>query len=134
MTAATPTVERAENRGPGLWSGWGLAASLFLAPAIFLLVVFMVYPVVRTIILSFEPGLANYIRLLTADPKFLDLSTFPPRGALFNNLLWVIFYTSGCIIMGLLIAVMATRVRYEAHIKAVVFIPQAIAAVAQRVI
>jgi alpha-glucoside transport system permease protein len=134
MTAATTSVERADRRGPGLMGGWSLAASLFLAPALFLLVVFMLYPVVQTIILSFEPGLNNYIRLLTADPKFLDLSTFPPRGALFNNLLWVIFYTSGCIIMGLLIAVMATRVRYEAHIKAVVFIPQAIAAVALGVI
>jgi alpha-glucoside transport system permease protein len=134
MTAATTSVERADRRGPGFLGGWGLAASLFLAPALFLLAVFMLYPVIQTIILSFEPGLNNYIRLLTADPKFLDLSTFPPRGALFNNLLWVIFYTSGCIIMGLLIAVMATRVRYEAQIKAVVFIPQAIAAVALGVI
>jgi alpha-glucoside transport system permease protein len=134
MTAAATGAERAVARGPGLFGGWSLAASLFLVPALFLLVVFMLYPVVSTIILSFEPGLANYVRLLTADPKFLDLSTFPPKGALFNNLLWVIFYTGGCIILGLLVAVMATRVRYEAQIKAIVFIPQAIAAVALGVI
>ena len=134
MTAAATGAERAVARGPGLFGGWSLAASLFLAPALFLLAIFMLYPVISTIILSFEPGLNNYVRLLTADPKFLDLSAFPPKGALFNNLLWVIFYTAGCIIIGLLVAVMATRVRYEAHIKAIVFIPQAIAAVALGVI
>lgn len=134
MTAAATGAERAVARGPGLFGGWSLAASLFLAPALLLLAVFMLYPVISTIILSFEPGLNNYVRLLTADPKFLDLSTFPPKGALFNNLLWVIFYTGGCIIVGLLVAVMATRVRYEAQIKAIVFIPQAIAAVALGVI
>jgi alpha-glucoside transport system permease protein len=134
MTATATGAERAVARGPGLFGGWSLAASLFLAPALLLLAVFMLYPVISTIILSFEPGLNNYIRLLTADPKFLDLSTFPPKGALFNNLLWVIFYTGGCIIVGLLVAVMATRVRYEAQIKAIVFIPQAIAAVALGVI
>ena len=134
MTAAATGAERAVARGPGLFGGWSLAASLFLAPALLLLAVFMLYPVISTIILSFEPGLNNYIRLLTADPKFLDLGTFPPKGALFNNLLWVIFYTGGCIIVGLLVAVMATRVRYEAQIKAIVFIPQAIAAVALGVI
>jgi alpha-glucoside transport system permease protein len=134
MTAAATGAERTVARGPGLFGGWSLAASLFLAPALLLLAVFMLYPVVSTIILSFEPGLNNYVRLLTADPKFLDLGTFPPKGALFNNLLWVIFYTGGCIIVGLLVAVMATRVRYEAQIKAIVFIPQAIAAVALGVI
>ena len=134
MTAATAGAERVERRGPGIFGGWSLAASLFVIPAVFLLVVFMLYPVVQTIVLSFEPGLDNYVRLLTADPKFLDLSTFPPKGALFNNLLWVIFYVSGTIFIGLLVAVMATRVRYEAHIKAIVFIPQAIAAVALGVI
>ena len=85
-------------------------------------------PHISTIVLSFQEGFDNYVRLFTRDPAFLDLSTFPPSGALFNNLLWVVFYTGGCLIFGLLVAVMATRVRYEAGIKAIVFIPQAIAA------
>lgn len=134
MTAATTPAEAVRQPRRGLSGGWSLGASLFIAPAVFLLLVFLVYPVLQTIVLSFAPGFDNYIRLLTADPKFLDLSTFPPRGALFNNLLWVVFYTSGCILAGLLVAVMATRVRYEAAIKAIVFIPQAIAAVALGVI
>ncbi len=117
-----------------LQGGWNWTASLFLAPVVFLLAVFMAYPVVDTIRLSFEGGFDNYKRLLTDDPKFLDLDQFPPRGALFNNLLWALLYPAATIAFGLVIAVMATRVRYEAVIKAVVFIPQAIAATALGVI
>ena len=111
MTAATTPAEAVRQPRRGLTGGWSLGASLFIAPAVLLLAVFVLYPVVTTVILSFEPGLDNYIRLLTADPKFLDLGSFPPRGALFNTLLWVVFSTGGCIVAGLLIAVMATRVR-----------------------
>jgi alpha-glucoside transport system permease protein len=41
-----------------------------------------------------------------------------------------VLYTSLCLALGLLIAVMATRVRYEAVIKAIIFVPMAISAVA----
>jgi alpha-glucoside transport system permease protein len=135
MTATTgaQTTSRS-GRPPGVLGGWSWQASMFLAPALVLLAVLMLYPTVSTIILSFENGLDNYVRLFTADPRFLDLGSFPPSGALFNNLLWVIFYTGGCVLFGLVIAVMATRVRYEALIKAIVFIPQAIAATALGVI
>jgi alpha-glucoside transport system permease protein len=135
MSNATAPAALPRQRGAaGIMGGWSLTASLFLAPALFLLTIFMVYPTVSTIVLSFQPGLNNYVRLLTADPRFLNLGTFPPSGALFNNLLWVIFYTGGCIFFGLLIAVMATRVRYEAVVKAIVFLPMAIAATALGVI
>lgn len=135
MTAATSaSISPSGGPGRGLLRGWSWQASLFLAPALFLLAVFMLYPTVSTIFLSFDNGLNNYVRLFTADPKFLNLGTFPPSGALFNNLLWVVFYTGGCILFGLLVAVMATRVRYEAIVKAIVFVPQAIAATALGVI
>jgi alpha-glucoside transport system permease protein len=114
--------------------GWSLAAGLFLGPALLLLLVFMVYPTISTIVLSFDRGIDNYVRLLTQDPKFLSFSSFPPRGALVNNVLWVIFYVGGCIFFGLLIAVMASRVRYESFITGIVFLPQAIAATALGVI
>ncbi len=134
MTETTIPREATRPGGPGFLRGWNWTASLFLAPAILLLAVLMLYPTISTIILSFDEGLDNYVRLFTRDPAFLDLSTFPPSGALFNNLLWVVFYTGGCLFFGLLVAVMATRVRYEAGIKAIVFIPQAIAATALGVI
>ena len=120
-----------------------MAPVLFLLPASLLLIVFLLYPTVYTILLSFNRGrngtfnewvgLDNYARLFS-DPDFLNLATFPPSGALWNNVLWIIFYTSIVIFVGLLIAVVAARVRYEAIIKAVVFVPMAIAATALAVI
>jgi len=119
------------------------AAILFLLPAAILLVVFLLYPALYTILLSFNRGrngvfeqwvgLDNYTRLF-ADPDFLNLGTFPPSGALWNNVLWIVFYTSIVIFLGLIIAVVAARVRYESVIKAIVFIPMAIAATALAVI
>jgi len=121
---------------------WGTTL-LFLAPAVLLLLVFLIYPALYTILLSFNRGrngifeqwvgLDNYTRLF-ADPDFLDLSTFPPSGALWNNVLWIVFYVSIVIFLGLIIAVVAARVRYESVIKAIVFIPMSIAATALAVI
>lgn len=78
-------------------------------------------------------GLDNYARVFS-DPDFLNLAVFPPSGALWNNLLWIVFYTSVVIVLGLIIAVIASRVRYEALVKAIVFLPMAIAATALAVI
>jgi alpha-glucoside transport system permease protein len=125
-------------------TSWRTVA-LFLFPAALLLLFFLVYPTVYTILLSFNRGRAgllgewvgldNYVRLFT-DPGiyFLDFSSFPPVGALVNNVLWIIFYVSFVIFLGLIIAVIAARVRYEALIKAIVFLPMAIAATALAVI
>jgi alpha-glucoside transport system permease protein len=119
-------------------SGW--QAVLFIAPAVILLLALLVYPVIWTIRLSFDTGrgleprewvgLENYTTLFTEDRRFLNLEEFPPEGALVNNLLWLVLYTSLCLALGLLIAVLATRVRYEALIKAIIFVPMAISAVA----
>jgi len=122
-------------------ASWAVA-TLFLGPAVFLLVVFLVYPSIYTILLSFSRGrngllgewvgLDNYARVF-ADPDFLSLS-IPPSGALWNNILWIVFYTGFVIALGLVVAVIAARVRYESLIKAVVFLPMAIAATALAVI
>jgi len=121
---------------------WGTTL-LFLAPAGLLLLVFLIYPAIYTVLLSFNRGrngvfeqwvgLDNYTRLFS-DPDFINLSTFPPSGALWNNVLWIVFYVSIVIFLGLIIAVVAARVRYESVVKAIVFIPMAIAATALAVI
>ncbi len=121
---------------------WGTTI-LFLAPASVLLIVFLIYPAIYTVFLSFNRGrngifnewvgLDNYARLF-ADQDFLNLSTFPPSGALWNNVLWLVLYVSIVIFFGLILAVVAARVRYEAVLKAIVFIPMAIAATALAVI
>jgi alpha-glucoside transport system permease protein len=145
MTAENPpaaaTDTRAASRGDG--GGFNWAALLFLGPAGLLLLIFLVFPTIYTFFLSFNRGrggefsnwvgLDNWIRLFTEDPNFLRIG-FPPSGALWNNVLWIVFYVSLCVLFGLVIAVMATRVRYEAWIKAIVFLPQAIAATSLAII
>ncbi len=135
-------LEAARNaRGPES-PKWGTTI-LFLAPAGVLLLVFLIYPAIYTVLLSFNRGrngifnewvgLDNYTRLF-ADQDFLNFSTFPPSGALWNNVLWLLLYVSIVIFFGLILAVVAARVRYEAVLKAIVFIPMAISATALAVI
>jgi alpha-glucoside transport system permease protein len=131
----------ARARGPEK-PKWGTTI-LFLAPAGVLLLIFLIYPAIYTVLLSFNRGrngifnewvgLDNYARLF-ADPDFLNFSTFPPSGALWNNILWLVLYVSIVIFFGLILAVVAARVRYEAVLKAIVFIPMAISATALAVI
>jgi alpha-glucoside transport system permease protein len=117
---------------------------LFALPAMLFLLIFLVYPTIWTIALSFNTGkglqfskwigFRNYVDLFTHDRLFIDLSHFPPSGAVFNNVLWVILNTSLCVGLGLLIAVLSDRVRYESIVKALIFLPMAIAATAVAVI
>jgi alpha-glucoside transport system permease protein len=122
------------------WQGF-----LFILPAVFLLAVLVVWPLIRTIYFSFGDtnsrlqftrwvGFDNYERLFTKDKEFLNLEVFPPEGALVNNLKWVVLYTSISLGLGLLIAVLAVRVRYESMVKAIVFVPMAISATAVAII
>ena len=144
MTVASPPADAppaSSSSSPG--GGFSWAALLFLGPAALFLIVFLVYPTIYTLFLSFNRGrggeftewvgIDNWVQLFTEDPNFLRLG-FPPSGALWNNVLWIVFYVSLTVLLGLVIAVMATRVRYEAPVKAIVFLPQAIAATSLAVI
>jgi alpha-glucoside transport system permease protein len=117
----------------------------FTIPALVVLGIFLIYPAYYTIRLAFYDsdfffgfknavGLDNFKELLTEDRGFLDLSKFPPDGALINNVRWVIFYTGISLLIGLALAVLAVRVRYERTVKTVIFIPMAISATAVGVI
>ena len=101
-----------------------LAGFLFITPALIVLALFLVYPAYYTIRLSFYQsdflfnfthwvGLDNFKNLLTNDPDFLDLSTFPPSGSLVNNLRWVIFYISLSLVFGLGLADSACNISDE---------------------
>jgi alpha-glucoside transport system permease protein len=123
--------------------GWqGL---LFILPAVLILGVLVAYPLVWTIVYSFGDtnsrleivrwlGFDNYRRLFETDKVFLNRDDFPPEGALVNNLKWAVLYTTLSLGMGLLIAVLAARVRYESIVKAIIFVPMAIAATAIAII
>jgi len=110
-------------------------------PAFLMLAVGLLYPALRTIYQSFFDrrtvnfvGLDNYERLLTRDSRFLNRDEFPWSGALINNIRWLIVYPILCLTLGLITAVLATRVRYEGAFKAIIFVPMAISATAVGVI
>jgi alpha-glucoside transport system permease protein len=117
---------------------------LFVAPAALLILVFIVYPTFWTMRLSLYGGLGfnftrfvgldNYVRLVTNDPQFLDLGKFPPGGAVINNIFWLVVYTPAVILVGLIVAVLTDKVRYESIMKSIVFLPMAIAATAAGII
>ena len=105
---------------------------VFVGPGVAILAWFLAIPVIRTLILSFNGptgkgfvGLDNYIFAFT---DRIMLETFR------NNLLWMIFGTFFCVSLGLLIAVLADRSRYEAIYKAIIFMPMAISFVGAGVI
>ena len=111
---------------------WGIRPWLWLAPALILLTIFLVYPSLNTLMLSFFSadssqlvGLANYQYIFT-DPGMLTV--------LRNNLIWVVFFTAVTVVLGLVIAVLTDRVRYENVAKAIIFLPMAISFVAAGVI
>jgi alpha-glucoside transport system permease protein len=122
-----------------------LQGFLFVLPALVVLAIFLIYPAYYTTRLAFYEGdfhfgffhyigIDNFKNLLTNDKDFLDLSKFPPGGALINNLRWLIFYISLSLLIGLGLAVLAVRVRYERFVKTAIFLPMAIAAVAVGII
>ena len=145
-TAVPGPVGRPRGRRlSSIFKRQGVQAFLFLSPALLILVVLIVYPMIRTSIYSFANlnsrlevtrwiGFDNYTRLFTNDKSFLNLEEFPPSGALVNNVKWMILYTSLSLLLGLLIAVLAARVRYESLMKSIVFVPMAIAATAVAII
>jgi alpha-glucoside transport system permease protein len=105
---------------------------VWLAPAMAFLAVFLVYPSLNTVYLSLFNagstawvGLANYGAILSDAAVLL---------ALRNNVIWVVVFTALTVLLGLLIAVLADRVRYESTAKAVIFLPLAISFVAAGVI
>lgn len=104
---------------------------LWVAPAFLFLGVFLIYPTIRTFINSLFGrgdqfvGLDNYIELFSGGAFWQ---------VLFNNALWIVFFTGVVVVIGLVVAVLTDRVRYETLVKAVIFIPMAISFVAAGVI
>src|SRR5207245_7043831 len=70
-------------------------------------------------------GFTNYVYFFT----FPDTLT-----SLRNSLLWLIFYTTFAVGLGLIIAILLDRVRYESLAKIAIFLPVPISAVAASII
>jgi alpha-glucoside transport system permease protein len=123
---ATPPAGEVTPRRLSEWAPW-----IWVAPAIIVVSVFLFYPVLNTLWLSFLNadssrfvGLSNYGHLFNGDLLL----------AVRNNLIWLVLATAFTVALGLIIAVLVDRVRIEAAAKAAVFIPMAISFVGAGVI
>jgi alpha-glucoside transport system permease protein len=123
--------ERIIERLPDSIQTW-IRPYYWALPAIGFAGIFMVYPLIRTVIISFRNGadtdwvgLANYQYFFT----FPDTLT-----SLRNSMLWLVFYTFFAVFLGLIIAVLVDRVSYETLAKIAIFLPVPISAVAASII
>jgi alpha-glucoside transport system permease protein len=131
---------------------------IFVGPAVLILFWYLAFPTIRTIWISVfdnaggppaavwaKPedgggwenfskefsenfvGVGNYAQVFSGDNNNM-------RIAFRNNLYWILFGASASVIMGLLIAVLADRSKFENVAKAIVFLPMAISFVGAGVI
>ena len=121
-----------------------LAPWLYLLPALLIMGVFVIYPALGTFRLSLlnsnsrasaatdcianQPcwGVFENYRYALTNPDMLT--------ALRNNALWLLVMVPGTVIIGLVFALLADRVKYESLAKAVIFMPMAISFIGAGVI
>jgi alpha-glucoside transport system permease protein len=116
----------------------------YLLPALIVMTTFILYPAVNTVVLSFQNanGTAPASQTCRANQpcwgifeNYRYALTSPiMRQAFLNNLIWILLMVSWTVILGLLIATLADRVRYESVAKAIIFLPMAISFVGAGVI
>ena len=141
---------------PNIMRQGKLAPWLYLAPSLIVIFVFIVYPMVNTILLSLRNAdssqwantvcaegrscwgvFENFRYALTSE---LDTSSTAALWRSFwissfgNNLKWILFMVTGSVGFGLLLAVLADRVSYESLAKSVIFMPMAISFVGAGII
>ena len=105
---------------------------VFLGPASLLLLIGLIYPAIRTIILSFMDkksenfiGFDNYIWAFTLPEIQIVLR---------NTIVWVILVPVVSTVIGLAIAYMTDRMKRAAWVKSLIFMPMAISFVGASVI
>ena len=105
---------------------------LFLGPALLLLSVYLIFPVIQTVWLSFHDkagesfvGTANYAWAFS-DTQF--------QQSIFNNLIWLLVVPAACTLFGLIIAVLTDRLWWGNLARSLIFLPLAISFVGASVI
>jgi alpha-glucoside transport system permease protein len=126
ITAEPPTQGAPPGRGAD-WRNYAVAAG-FVAPTLFFLAVWIVYPTVRTIIRSFFDRAGeqfvwfeNYERIFTSDVLLTAVK---------NNAIWVLVVPAMVTAIGLIFAVLTERVGWAVAFKTAVFMPMAVSAFA----
>ena len=105
---------------------------IFVGPALLLLSIFLIYPVIKTVQYSFMDrgsfewvGLANYVWAFH-DEEF--------QQSIFNNILWLVIVPSASTFLGLLIAYLTDRIWWGQAARMLIFLPMAISFLAASVI
>ena len=110
VTGEPPAHPAPNAAEPGRWRKHALAAG-FLAPAAFFLLIWIVYPTIRTIYRSFFDAsgdefvwFENYEALFTSDVLLTAVK---------NNAIWVVVVPALVTAIGLLFAVLTERVSWS---------------------
>ncbi|MDQ3250184.1 MAG: sugar ABC transporter permease, partial [Chloroflexota bacterium] len=119
------------ERMPELWRRY-LQPFIFVGPAVAILIWYLALPTLRTLWFSLlDRESVNFVGL----QNYVDI--FSDRGmweAFRNNLLWMVVGASLSVVLGLLIAVLADRSKFDRVAKSLIFLPMAISMVGAGVI
>ena len=108
---------------------------IFLGPAVLALGLYLAYPVVATLILSFQERLAGNERAFVGFSNYSKMFAEPKFGeAMFNNILWLTVVPAAATGFGLLAAQLTDRLRWGNIAKSIIFMPMAISFVGAAVI
>ena len=129
---------------PGIMRQKPVIPWLYLSPALIVMFIFIVYPGVNTFYLSLRNA-DNTAWASTAckagescwgifENYHYAITTQIMQTAFLNNLKWILIMVTGTVALGLLIAILADHVRYEAIAKSIIFLPMAISFVGAGVI
>lgn len=109
---------------------WRHSTLWFIAPALLPVILFLVFPVISGLYISFFDnsgtfvGLENYTATLT-DARVINLKQipgYPPYGALIHNLVWVLFHLPLTIILGLGFALLLKRTMGMTVVRTMIFL------------
>jgi len=121
-----------KNSSKKIYNDSSIRAIIFIAPALIVLIVFIIYPVFETVRLSFFDkygrdfvGINNYLWAFN-DPEF--------RRCILNNLGWLLIVPTLSTFFGLVIANLADRIWWGTIAKSIIFMPMAISFVGAGVI
>jgi alpha-glucoside transport system permease protein len=105
---------------------------VFLVPALVLLIIGLIYPAIRTLVMSFMDadtevfvGMDNYVWAFTR-PEILQV--------LGNTAIWVIVAPLASTFIGLVIAYLTDRMKSASAVKSLIFMPMAISMVGASII
>jgi alpha-glucoside transport system permease protein len=129
---------------PDIWTQ-RLQPFVFVGPALAILLWYLTIPVFRTFWLSLffrdgPPPDTSFIEAIQS-PAFVGLGNYIAmitnrllQESIRNNLMWIVFGSTFSVVLGLLVAVLADRSKFERTAKSLIFLPMAISFVGASVI